>query len=341
MFRSEGGLRFRLLVLMLCGVSAHAGAATIERQFKMTVTADGTQTWKNALQWSKGSTAQRYEIDTHLRSDGVLYADNLLDPDPQKRVAIKAEYLTLRGLRSLKLENGGKLPGNAKQLDDFATNAQAAVLSCRGDQDCSNVIAERFAAIAALQENSVEELEAYLEENEVPINGRFLYFFGYTACPTRLRLSYRSEVEGAQAFDKKKENLIPFRTKRNADMPGSAAEQASICKRYTATIDTKTGGMSIENAYIPSAVGITVSAMGDITNRKEESLPVPVQVLDWVSAQLRQAQDTGSKVETFRFTRPMDGNASLLGDFDGELKATLSWSFKQAQVVPSQKKPAK
>lgn len=311
-----------------------ASAAPIEKQFSMVLSVVGDQTWKNELQWSKGNTEQRYEIETRLRSDGLLYAENLLEPDPQKRMGIKAEYLTLRGLRALKRENGGKLPTDPKQLEDFANNAQAAVLHCQDDQDCSNVVSERFAAIGALQQNSVEELEAYLKENETPVNGRYLYFFGYAGCPTTLRLQYRSHVEGAQAFDKKKEKLVPFRTDRSADMPGTAEEKATVCKRYVATIDSKTGEVFLENAYIPTAVGTTTSTLGEITSRKQDSFPVPVQALDWTSAQLRRTKDNGSASQDFRFTRPMDGNATLLGVVDGTLKANLSWSFKSVATAP-------
>jgi hypothetical protein len=316
-------------VTALLFASCVAQASPLERQLDFVVTAEGEQSWRNALQWSKSRTKQRYEISTTLRSDGRRYADNLLDTDPDRRMEIKREYLTRRGLERLKRENGGKLP-KPGQLQAFADSAQTQIMDCRGESECNLLLAERFAALAALEQNTTEELEEFLRMPANDPAARYLYFFGYHGCPNRIQISSHSHFEGEQAFDKEKKKLVPFVMDRNANASGSEAEQKALCWRYTATVDTKSGAIFLENAFIPSPRGVTLYTAGKNTTRKDEDLPIPVQVLDWTSGVLRQAKEAGAETQVFRFTRPLDGNASVLGDFDGSLKATMTWSFKNA-----------
>lgn len=316
-------------VLLATAFAAHA--APIERQLDIVVTAEGDQSWRNLLQWSRSTTRQRYELSTTLRSDGRRYADNLLDTDPVKRMEIKQEYLTRRGLERLKRENGGKLPKAGGQLQAFANSAPTEIMGCRGESECNQLLAERFAALSALEQNTTEELEAFLRVSPNDPAGRYLYFFGYAGCRNRIHITSHSHFEGEQAFDKERKKLVPFVMDRNADAHGNEREQQDLCWRYTGTVDTTSGEVFLENTFIPSPRGVTVYAAGKNTQRREEDLPVPVQLLDWTSGVLRQARDTGAEAKAFRFTRPLDGNASVLGDFDGTLKATLSWSFKAAR----------
>jgi len=319
-----------LAAAALLFASGAAPAAPIERPLQLLVTVEGAQSWRNALQWSKSTTRQRYDLSTRLRSDGRLYPDNLLDTDPERRMAIKQEYLTRRGLERLKRENGGKLPRRSGELQRFANGAQSQIMACRGESECTLELAERFAALSALEQYSTEELEAFLQPSADDGPGRYLYFFGYAGCPNRIHITSTSHFQGEQAFDKEKKKLVPFVMDRNADAAGSESEQKGLCWRYTATVDTQSGTIFLENAFLPSPRGTTVYTAGKNTTRKDEDLPIPVQVLDWTSAVLRQARDAGAEAKAFRFTRPLDGNASVLGDFDGSLKATLTWSFRTA-----------
>lgn len=317
------------LACALCALLPGAEAATpIERRLDLTVTIDGEQSWRNVLQWSKGSTRQRYDISVNLHSDGRLYPENLLDPDITKRLAVREEFLTRRGLEDLRRRNGGKLPTAAQAAQLYSKGSTTENIACKGDDLCTGPLAERFAALAALEANSIEDLEAFLDEGDHQPNGRYYYFLGDTRCQARFHGTQQSHVEGMQANDRKKEKLVPFVFDRKADSRGTPDELAALCRRYLITLDTQTGDMYLENAFLPSPQGTTVTKHGDVALTKQGPLPIPVQALDWTSEVVRKTKEAGSAKVSLPFTRPLDGNATVLGDFTGTLKIDMSWSFK-------------
>lgn len=320
-----------LLLPVLLGAALHdAAGSTLERELRLTLQVDGQQTWKNELQWSRGRTTQRYELSTRLRSDGRRFADNLLDPELQRRLDIKQQYLALRGLEKLRARHGGHLPDAAALAADGTSDAEArACMAHDGDEDCATALAERVAALTALRQNSIADLEAFLDEARQP-DGRYLYFFGFEGCPGRIRVRISGHQEGMRAFDRHKKNLVPVSFDMQADGEGTAAEQRSLCRRYVATLDTQSGDFFLENAYVPSAMGRIVRTVDGTATSGEGSLPLATQALDWMSERLRRTRASGSDEQVFRFTRPLDGDATVLGDFDGTLKARLQWSFEPA-----------
>ncbi|MDB5985201.1 MAG: formylglycine-rating enzyme family protein [Nevskia sp.] len=314
---------------VLLALTAHrAHAASIDRQFELKISLSAEQSWRNLLQYSKGTTAQEYEMSTRLRSDGIRYADNLLDLDTPHRLEIKQDYLTRQGLLRLKQENGGKLPGSAEDVKKFTDRMQERGLVCNDDGDCDTETAERFAALTALQNNSPQVLEEFLVPPVNPDGSGFFYFFGYGGCPNRLHITNTTHIAGMRAFDRDRKNLRPFALDRSADSNGSPIEQKALCQRYTITLDAKRGTMFVENTYIPSPRGTTRRTLDGNSASSDDNLPVPAEVLDWTTAKLRQTQAAGSATENLRVTTPLDGDRTVLGDFDGTLKVTLSWSFK-------------
>lgn len=315
----------------LFAILSHAEAATpIERRLDLTVAIDGEQSWRNVLQWSKGNTRQRYEVSVNLRSDGRLYPENLLDPDVTKRLAVREEFLTRRGLEELRRRNGGKLPTPEQAAKLYSKGSTTENIACKGDDLCTGPMAERFAALAALESNSLEDLQAFLDEADHQPNGRYYYFLGDTNCQARMHAVQQSHIEGMQANDRKKEKLVPFVFDRSADSKGAPDELSTLCRRYLVTLDSKTGDMYLENAFLPSPLGVTTTKYGDVALTKQGPLPIPTQALDWTSEMVRKTKETGTANVSLPFTRPLDGNATVLGDFTGTLKINMSWSFKPA-----------
>jgi hypothetical protein len=324
------------LALLLTLTAASASAASIDRQLELKISLSAEQSWRNLLQYSKGTTTQDYELSAQLRSDGIVYADNLLELDTPHRLEIKQDYLTRQGLLQLKRENGGKLPRSAEDVKTFTDRIQQRGLICNDDaNDCDTETAERYAALSALQNNAPEILEEFMQPPVNPDGSGYYYFFGYGGCRNRIHITNTTHIAGMRAFDRDRKKLVPFTLDRSADSSGSPAEQKALCRRYTITLDVKSGVMFLENAYIPSPRGSSVRTLDGNSQRSEEDLPVPAEVLDWTTAKLRQAQPSGSLAETLRITTPLDGDRTVLGDFDGKLKATLSWSFKPVAAVPS------
>jgi len=308
-------------------ISTAAVASPIERQFDLRVDVDATQSWRNALQWSKATTQQHYDISTRLRSDGRLYADNLLDPDMNRRIRIKGEYYLYQGLLQLKHENGGRLPASGAMSSEISAESLQRTPGCIMGVDCPGASPERLSAIAALEDNTPAELETFMKTYDKP-GGQWLYFMSYSGCPNRLQLGYQAHFAGEQAFDHDKKRLQPFQMDWAAKTQGTTEEQQSLCRHYVITLNTVTGDMYVENAFIPSPRGVSVRTTGRGNDRREVDLPPPYEVMRWVDDLLHKAADTGKQQAKLHLVQPLDGNSSVLGLFDGTANVSLSWSFK-------------
>lgn len=318
-----------LLAAALLASSPPLAAAPRERSLDIVVTVDGSQAWRNELQWSRATTQQRYELHTRLRSEGRQYAENLLEPDLQQRMKIKTDYYTYQGLLQLKQQNGGRLPEAATLSADLANRIQDERSRCLQTGQCEADTVERAAAIQALLHNSIEDLEAFIAYYDNP-GGRYLYFFGYPDCPNRMRLQNVSHIEGERAYDRDKKKLAAFKLDLFADSAGSAADQRSLCRRYVATVDVGSGDFYLENAFIPSPLGSSRAAPAAAAQATQRELPIPYEVLSWVGEVLRYAPDRGERRATLKLTLPLDGDSTGLGSIDGSAAVSLSWSFKDA-----------
>lgn len=318
-----------LMLLLPIELQAAESFQTTERQLRYTLDVDAQQQWRNDKQWSKSTSRQRYEIATRLRSDGRLYSDNLLDPDTEQRTRIKSEYYIYQGLLKLKSEYGGRLPSLAELGTRAPTKPPQADGSCMEAMSCGAETAERYAALTAMQHNTAEELEAFIASYDEP-GGRYRYFRGYPGCPNTLKLTHAAHFEGEQAFDREKKKLQPFTLDWKADSRGNAVEQRALCEHYVVVVDEQTKAVYVENLFIPSARGSSVLTVSGKSESREADLPVPSEVLAWTQEQVSLSRDRVSKQASLRITRPLDGNATVLGAFDGIAKVKLDWAFEPA-----------
>lgn len=316
------------LLLSMMPLTVLAATPAIERQLSIKLDVDATQNWRNDRQWSRATSQQHYQLSTRLRSDGRLYHDNLLDPDMQQRVRIKAEYYSYQGLVQLRREYGGHLPTAEQAAQGQGGQVMQQHRECLAVADCPNAVAERYAAISALQNNSVAELEEFIATYDQP-GGRYRYFFGYGGCPNQMRLQQKTHFEGEQAFDRDKKKLQPFTLDWNADSKGSADEQARLCQRYVVVQDAESGTVYLENAFVPAARGQVVSSLAGASERRDADLPLPSEVMNWLSEQLGRGTPQIKRSATLHLDRPLDGNATVLGLFDGSARVQLEWSFAE------------
>lgn len=305
-----------------------ATSLAVERQLEVRIRVQGEQSWRNARQHTQGSTKQDYLLSTRLRSDGVLYGDNLLDPNTARRLVIKQQYLARRGLMRLKSINAGRLPRSAEELAALNDKIQSSGRSCGRDEFCIRESAERMAALNALRSNSIDDLEALIAAPATGDAARWLYFSGYAGCPNRIRISSETQIAGERAFDRNRKKLVPWSLDRRANTEGSAEDRAALCQRYTVTVDVRTGAIFVENLFIPSPRGLTIRTIDKTVERIEEDLPVAAEMLLWSSERLRHTAESVELSDTLRANMPFDGDATVLGRFDGNLAVTMSWSFK-------------
>lgn len=313
-----------------------ATSLALERQLNVTITVQGHQSWKNVLQHTQGTTQQSYALNTRLRSDGVLYGDNLLDPNTSKRLSVKQQYLARHGLIRLKAQNGGKLPRTAQELAAL----EAKTKSCVIDERCISESVERLAAIDALKNNPVEDLEALIIAPATGHAARWLYFFGYAGCPNRIRINSETKISGERAYNSGKTKLVPWSLERSAVSEGSTEDRAQLCQRYTATVDIRTGDVYLENLYIPSPVGSSVMRRNKTIERSNIELPVAAEMLIWATERLRRTQEAASFTETLPANSPFDGDATVLGSYTGKLEVKMDWSFKPASGAAQASIPA-
>ena len=298
----------------------------VERALEVNLSVKGSQAWRSGLQHTDGSTDQVFTISTHLKSDGVLYGDNLLDPDQATRLGVKHQYLARRGLIMLKQLGGGRLPQSAEELKALEAKAQDEIPECRRDVDCSEELVERVAALEALQTNSVQDLEALIESPASGDSARWMYFFGYAGCPGRLRIRNQTHVSGLRAYDHDRKHLVPWSLDRTADTDGSS-DQAAICRHYTATVDTRTGDVYVENLYLPSPLGTTIRSRNGQVEKIREELPVPSELMAWVNRHLARTRETLEVSESLQAHAPFDQDYTILGQWSGNLDVSMKWAF--------------
>lgn len=310
--------------LSSAGAGNLATSLALERQLDVHITVKGQQSWKNVLQHSEGNTQQDYVLSTRLRSDGLLYGDNLLDPDTTKRLSIKKQYLARHGLMRLKKQNGGRLPRTAEEIAAL----DAKQKDCGLDDRCIGESVERLAAMTALQNNSIEDLEALIAAPATGEAARWLYFFGYVGCPNKIAISNETHISGERAYNHAKTSLVPWTLDRSANSTGNAEDRASLCQRYTATVDVRTGDVYLENLYIPSPMGSSRLRRNKTIEQETKELPVAAEMLNWSNEQLRRTREVASFTATLPAHSPFDGDATVLGTFTGKMEVTMSWSFK-------------
>lgn len=305
-------------------------AAELDRQLEIELSVEGQQDWHNGQQWSKGGTTQHYKVSTRLRSDGKLQGANLLDLDFDRRLAIKQEYLRRKGLEEAKRAGGGQvqIPRTDAERAQASQQAQLDMYKCNGDPDCMSAVVQRYSAVFATAP-SADGKPAGSEAGAALLDqpGRYLFFFGYDACPSRMEATLATHVEGQIAFDRAGKNLVPFSVARQGQSSGNAADRKFLCRRYTAVVDTQEHRFYLDNVYLPSAHGTTVRTVHGSAQQHEEDLAPMGEALEWASQTLRQADESGSASATLALQSPLDGNATVGGLFSGPGKVTMTWSF--------------
>lgn len=319
-------IKFRVMALMLLSSVPLLSTAGVQRELRLNITLDATQDWRNELQWGKATTQQKYVLSTELRSDGRLYPENLLNPDFDRRIAFKTEFYTYQGLVELRQEFGGRLPKPDEVSAELSIGSLTMGEGCIPGHNCPNASPQRYAAIAAVQSRSPEELAALIAKFEAP-GGRWLYFGGFSGCGNQLQIDYQSHFAGERAFDRARKNLKPFEMDWKAS-EASPEDQATLCKRYTVTVDTESNQMYIENVYLPSPLGHSTRKTNSYVDNRDRELPPAQELMSWVNEVLAKAPLEGARQDSLKLTLPLDGDSTVLGSFEGAGKASLSWSFR-------------
>lgn len=320
--RVIGGLAAVLLATTAVTAPAASAPAPLDRKLSISISLDGQQDWKNVLQWSKATTTQRYEFAVSLRSDGRLNAPNLLEPNTEQRMAIKTEYLRQQGLRRLRAM--GIDPASPSLMQELSARAQKANFDCKGDSVCLSDTSIRFAELMAA---AVEPDNSVLFEGEP----RYQYFFGYPGCSNSVHAQHEYAAKGETAYGRNKDKLFPYTLSYHGDSRGTTQEQASLCTFFTVVVDTRENKMFVENVYIPAAHGKVVRDEFEKTRIEEsKELPIPAPLQGFVNDQLRHAGFSGEAQEALKLTLPLDGNATVLGNWTGTANTTLKWSWTAA-----------
>lgn len=315
----------RLLALIGLVSANVALAAPVDRRLEISVALQGQQDWRNALQWSKATTTQRYDYSTTLRSDGVLEGANLLDMDLDTRLAIKTEYLRRKGAEKLKAS--GLDPQSPQLQSEISRRMQTETLACKGDVVCMSATSARYAEIMAA---AVQPPQPELFEGEP----RYQFFFGYPGCANRIHAVHAYQATGETAYGRKKEKIFPYALSWSGDSAGNPSDQASMCSYFTVVLDTLEQKMFVENIYIPVPRGKVVRTEFEKTSTTEADLPPPAPLQGWMNGVLRHAALSGTQSTTLPLNLPLDGNSTVLGDFTGAAQVTLKWSFIELPASP-------
>ncbi|MGQ0622535.1 MAG: hypothetical protein ACT4QA_21950 [Panacagrimonas sp.] len=324
-------------LLLALAVPVAAQAAVIEREFHFVATIEATQDWKKndpehpGDQWSKGTTKQRYELTTRLRSEGKLELRNLLDPDIEARMEAKTIWLARQAKKMLsKPGQPFKLPKTEQETQALTMRMREDLSLCDGQPACRQEKELYYAAIFA----AMQYPEA-MEEDTEP--GRYLYFLPYKGCPEASRVTLTMAIDGVR-YNKDANKFLPFSERHDADSV-NASDGLALCAHMAAVIDTQDPEKPMwqETVFVPRPEGMTVYTENDHTSREQQSQPVVTAVIDWMGHTLRHAPASGEASATLPLALPLNQNATWLGLWTGSAHVQMQWSFKE---VPAKSVPA-
>jgi hypothetical protein len=306
--------------LCALAVSGPASAgAPVDRKLTVNITIDGKQDWKNVLQWSKATTTQSYDFSTVLRSDGRLFAPNLLDPDVNTRMAIKTEYLRQQGMARMKAM--GVDPKSPNLMQDLSTKAQKASFDCKGESVCMSNTGTKFAELMAA---AVEPDNSGLFEGDP----RYQYFFGFPTCANTVHAKHEYKAAGETAYGRNKDHIYPYTLTYSGDSHGTPDEIQSMCTLFTVVVDTLENKMYVENVYLPASHGKIVRDEFEKTRIEDNGeLPIPGPLQQFVNENMRHSAFMGEVDGVLKLNLPLDGNATVLGNWTGEAKTHLKWAW--------------
>ncbi len=310
-----------------------------ERELHVVATIDATQTWKKndpkypGEQWSKGSTQQRYEIRTRLRSEGKLELRNLLDPDLPTRMEAKTIFLARQAKKMFdKPGQPFRLPKTEQEKAALTMRMREELSLCDGQPACRMEKELHYAAIFA----AMEYPEA-MEEDTEP--GRYLYFLPFKGCAEYSRVTLKMAIDGVR-YNKDVDEFIPFSERHSADTI-NADEGRSLCSHFAAVIDTQDPAkpMYQETIFVPRPVGMTEYTENDHTSRERQPQPVVTAAIDWMNERLRHTTADGKATAALPLALPLNQNATWLGLWTGTANITMEWTFKEVPASAPASKP--
>jgi hypothetical protein len=309
-----------------------------ERELHIVATINATQTWKKndpehpGEQWSKGTTQQRYEVRTRLRSDGKLEVRHLLDPDLATRMEAKTIYLARQAKKMLdKPGQPFKLPKTEQEKAEFTMNMRRDIASCEEDLTCFQEKQVYYASIFAAM-----DYPQALEEDSDP--GRYLYFMPYKGCPEISRVTLSMAIDGVR-YNKDADKFVPFSERHSADSV-NPSDGVTLCLHFAAVIDTQDPAKPMwqETIFVPRPEGMTEYTENNHTAREKQAQPIVTAVVDWMGHVLRHATTSGKASAALPLPLPLNQNATWLGLWTGTANVTMEWSFEE---VPASAEPPK
>lgn len=319
-----------LLASLVMAVSPLAQADSQVRELHIMVEFDAQQTWTSdtkeyGQEHSQATAHERYELTTHLRSDGDLRARNLLDPDLKTR--LKAKTIHLASQAEKRLAAAGrpvKIPHTPAEKSALVQRMQAEQAACEGDEVCRRKVMELYTALFAAAQYPEAD-----QEDAGP--ARYLYFEPYPQCASTTRVTMQMSIEG-EHYNKGEHEVVPFTEQRSADSVDTQ-EDVMLCEHFLAVIDNQDSdnSMYLENVYLPSATGETVHTELQETERKTERQPMNTDVLAWMTQQLKHAPASGSANATIKLQYPLSGISEDSGEIEGTAKVKMTWRFLPPQ----------
>ncbi len=310
----------RWTAALMLGLTCVGAAAAPDRLLRIEITAEGSQAWKNDPQWAESATQQRYAFSTTLRTTGRLEGANLLNPDMEARMAIKAEYLRRNGAAQIKAAGfDPEAPDIEAQLRQ---GMDREIEACGANPDCQIRVTTTFLTLIAV---ALQPNNSHLFEGEP----RYRFYFGYPDCRNEVDSSGVLSLKGEASRTGKQRHLKPYELDVTGRSSGTPEEQRALCQRFTVVWDTKADTLHVENVYLPAARGPATRSRFGTTMTLEMEVPPPAPLQGWVNDQLRNAPLTGNAEATIPLTLPPDGDGTLLGRWSGSGDFTVKWSFTE------------
>ncbi len=317
--------KFDFIFLPLLGLIAGAAFAAQPdtRTFEIKVSFEGAQDWSNPPQWYKASSTQSFVVRTELYSSGKRYAANLLDVDMQQRMKIKAEFQRQRALATLRAEGIDTAAGDLQQR--ISERMDQEISECQQDMNCMARVSMKYAAPMSA---------AMAPDNSALFEGepRYAYYQPFEGCQSFVKGSISISAKGETNRSKlrKKEKVYPFALEMKG-VESTSVEQKDrpLCSYFLIVLDEHAQKMYVENVFLPDVRGSAHRLeFGEQSHDDNASVPMAAPIQPWVNANLRDAAPLqGNMAERLPLPLPLDGNATILGNFEGHGNAKMSWSF--------------
>jgi hypothetical protein len=286
--------------------------ATLSVDFKV----KGQEKWGNPGGTDVATVryTQHVSFSTVVRTDGEVVDFNPRDPGYAAQQMAKAAQVALAVTQAQ-----GQKPMTQAEFQSRVEKAQAA---CKGEMQCLMGLAAKTAEWS-MQMTAGMSPEAPAQQG----SGSYLQFFGFEGCGAKIHIELASSTEGHYADV---QGAVPFSVTSMAKHDAGPLEAGALCTQSSFVVDTVRKRFQGDGWLVSAPVGTTTRVnCGRTTTSSRGEIPFREELIEWASAQLRDAPLTGTRKGVVKMKSSNGtGIPFVVTQGEGGAEVELTWRFE-------------